>query len=339
METITLKDPLDMHLHLREGETLRLVAPYTARQFSGAVVMPNLKEPLRSTELVDSYKSAVIRACKGKGGDEKFIPFMTLFFHENLTRTELIKAKESGIKIVKLYPKGATTGSEAGVAEILTPRTLEVMGIMEELGLILSTHGESGGFVLEREAEFLAIYEHIARTFPRLKIIIEHMSDSRSLELIEKYENIFGTLTLHHLLFTLDDLLGGALNPHLFCKPIVKLPKDRDALLKAALSAHEKICFGSDSAPHPRTSKESAKGAAGIFSAPVLLPYLAELFYRHNSLSNLQGFVSDNAHKIYAIPRLNKEVKLIRDSYKIADEYSGFVPLDAGREISFRLDS
>lgn len=335
MERLTLIDPLDMHLHLREGETLKRVLPYTANLFSGAVAMPNLKTPLCTTQEVLSYKKNIEEACP----KERFTPFMTLFFHENLTLEELTLAQIEGIRIIKLYPKGSTTGSEAGVAQILTPKTLQILEEMQSLGLILSMHGESGGFVLEREFEFLSVYEEIARTFPKLQIIIEHMSDARSLERIERFSNLYGTLTLHHLLYTLDDLLGGALNPHLFCKPVLKLPRDREALQKAALSAHPKISFGSDSAPHPKEAKESAKGAAGIFSAPLLLPLLAELFERHGKLENLQAFVSDNAHRIYGITPLGKRVTLLQEESLIEEDYAGFISPEAGKRVRWRVES
>lgn len=334
MEKLTLLDPLDMHLHLREGETLRAVAPYTARHFSGAVVMPNLKEPLRSIALVESYRESVLAACQG----ERFSPFMTLFFHDELTKEELVSAKNRGIQIVKLYPKGSTTGSERGVAEILTPKTLQILAWMEDLGLILSTHGESAGFVLDREFEFLAIYERIATTFPRLKVIIEHMSDARSLDLLERVENLYGTITLHHLLYTIDEVIGGALNPHLFCKPIIKLPRDREALRRAAFGAHAKVSFGSDSAPHPRSAKESSKGAAGIFSAPILLSALAELFEAHGALENLQAFISDNAHQIYGITPLGKRLTLVKKPFVVAGDYAGFVPPEAGKTLAWSVE-
>ncbi len=333
MESLSLFDPLDMHVHLREGEMLQNVAPYTAGSFAQALVMPNLKEPLRAVEQVLAYKKAIKKAC----ANEHFEPLMTLFFHENLDRAELQKVKNAGIRVIKLYPKGSTTGSEAGVAQILTPKTLAILEAMQELGLILSVHGESSGFVLEREFEFLSVFEEIARTFPRLKIIIEHMSDARSLELLERFTNLYGTITLHHILYTLDDVIGGALRAHLFCKPTPKLPKDRDALLSSALNAHSKISFGSDSAPHLKGAKESAAGAAGIFSAPVLLAYLAEIFERHNRLENLQAFISDNAHKIYALPKMGKKVTLLKREWRVKEEYAGIVPLGAQRLMSWEV--
>lgn len=292
-ETITLKNPLDMHIHLREGEILNAVAPQSASAFSAALAMPNLKKPITTTKMALDYKSEILNATK----NTNFLPIMSLYLTDSLTKDELNLAKQNGIKILKLYPKGATTGAENGVADILDKKTLEIFEIAQNLGFILSIHGESNGFCMEREFEFGEIFAKIARNFPRLTIIMEHLSDSRSIALLERYSNLFATLTLHHISLDLDCVAGGALNPHYFCKPILKTPKDREALLSLALSAHPKVSFGSDSAPHLESAK--LKGAAGIFSAPILLPKLCEIFEAHNRLENLQKFISDNAFKIY----------------------------------------
>lgn len=294
--SITLHNPLDMHIHLREGEILRSVLPFSARYFSGALAMPNLKTPITNTQLALAYKEQIFHT-----SPDPFTPFLSIFLTPNLSSEELIQAKQAGIKILKLYPKGSTTGSEEGVAEILNDETLRLFELAQDLGFILSIHGESGGFCMEREYEFLSIFKRIAQDFPHLKTIIEHISDRRSLELIESYPNLYGTLTLHHITLSLDDVLGGMLNPHLFCKPMLKTPLDRDALAQAALNAHPKISFGSDSAPHLESTKLSGKGAAGIFSAPILLPALVEFFDSHNALDKLQAFISDNALANYDI--------------------------------------
>lgn len=292
-ETITLKNPLDMHIHLREGEILNAVAPQSVSVFSATLAMPNLKKPITTTKMALDYKNEILNATK----NTNFLPIMSLYLTDSLTKDELNLAKQNGIKILKLYPKGATTGAENGVADILDKKTLEIFEIAQNLGFILSIHGESNGFCMEREFEFGEIFAKIARNFPRLTIIMEHLSDSRSIALLERFSNLFATLTLHHISLDLDCVAGGALNPHYFCKPILKTPKDREALLSLALSAHPKVSFGSDSAPHLESAK--LKGAAGIFSAPILLPKLCEIFEAHNRLENLQKFISDNAFKIY----------------------------------------
>ncbi len=329
MNEIVLDSPLDMHLHLRDGEMLKKVARYTTDHFSGAIVMPNLNPPVDSVERMESYKREIFEA----SGSGNFIPYMALFFRDDLKESELIKAKESGSLIVKLYPKGATTNSESGSSEILSAENRRIFAMMQEVGLKLSIHGETNGFVMEREAEFLPIYEEIAREFPKLGVIIEHMSTKKALDSLKKYENLTATITLHHIELTLDDVMGGAFNPHHFCKPNVKTPEDRDALLEAALNADSKVCFGSDSAPHPREKKECARAAAGIFTTPIALPYLAHIFDKHGKIENLQKFVSDNARAIYGITPLKKEVKLFKKDMVIEEGYNGIVPMGAGRTI------
>lgn len=321
MEKITLYNPLDMHAHLRQGAMLESVLPYSSLPFSALLAMPNLAPPLFSVDMVLAYKKEILRLVlesqkngaflNGNNGncirlqnlDSKntpyFTPLMSLYISENLNESELQKAARNGIKILKLYPKGATTNSADGLSEILTPKFLKLLDIAQNLNMILSIHGESGGFSMEREAEFLPIFTRLANDFPRLKIIIEHLSDRRSIECIHAHSNLFGTITLHHMLLSLDDILGARLNPFAFCKPIVKTPQDRDAILQTALSGDSKFSFGSDSAPHSIESK--LQGAAGIFSAPIALQGLCDLFDKHNALENLQKFVSDNAMEIYDI--------------------------------------
>jgi dihydroorotase len=236
---------------------------------------------------------------------------------------------------VKLYPAGVTTNSAAGVTDLgaIEP-TLESM---QRLGIPLLVHGETHGFVLDREAEFLPIYERLARAFPRLTIVMEHITTRQAVELLERHDNLFATITLHHLLITLDDVAGGLLSPHLFCKPIAKRPEDRDALLAAVLGAHPKVMFGSDSAPHPRHSKESAGCAAGVFSAPVALPLLAQQFEQHDALANLQAFVSDNARRIYGIAPPRKVVTLERARWRVPERYGDVVPFWAGEELEWQM--
>ncbi|MCH5313044.1 MAG: dihydroorotase [Helicobacter sp.] len=334
---ITLHNPMDMHLHLREGEMLEAVLPFSAKPFSAAVVMPNLKIPITTTALAIAYKEHILSLSTCD-----FTPLVTLFLTPELTKEELVSAKKAGVRILKLYPKGATTGSEGGVKDILCDKTLQVFALAEELGFILSIHGESNGFCMEREFEFLPIFAYIAEHFPKLRIIIEHLSDRRSLALLEKYDNLFATLTLHHITLSLDDLCGGMLNPHHFCKPMLKTKKDQQALLEAALKAHPKISFGSDSAPHLKSAKLSHKGAAGIFSAPALLPALAELFESHNALDYLQSFVSDRAIAIYDLQDYApKTITLEKAPFTIPQHINSplgaIVPFLAGESLSWRI--
>ncbi|HWQ12583.1 MAG TPA: dihydroorotase [Roseiflexaceae bacterium] len=326
---LELDAPLDMHLHLREGELLALVAPLSARSFAGAVVMPNLVPPVDSLARLEGYRAAVRAAAAG----HTFEPYMTLFFR-GYSEEELVAAKEHIIG-VKLYPAGVTTNSAAGVQNL--DDALPTLAAMERLGIPLLVHGETHGFVLEREAEFLPVYGRLARRFPRLTIVMEHITTRQAAALLDEHPNLYATVTLHHLLITLDDVAGGLLRPHLFCKPIAKRPEDRDALLAAALRPHPKLMFGSDSAPHPRHAKESAGCAAGVFSAPVALPLLAELFERYGALDRLQQFVSGNARRIYGLTPPAKTVALEKRPWRVPARYGDVVPFRAGEELSWQV--
>ena len=228
---ITLHSPLDMHLHLRDGNMLKNVAPLSSRDFAGGVIMPNLIPPVTTIEDVKAYRERIMEAIV----EDDFEPFMTLFFKSDYDYDFLKEAKKY-IKAIKLYPAGITTNSEGGISSIDVDELRETLEAMSELEIPLCIHGESNGFVMDREKEFIPIYEKLAKAFPNLKIIMEHITTKDSVEALKKYENLYATITLHHLLITLDDVAGGLLKPHLFCKPIAKRPEDRDALLKLALS-------------------------------------------------------------------------------------------------------
>mgnify|MGYP003444599207 FL=1 len=337
-KTFILNEPLDMHLHLRDGDMLRLVAPLTSNSFSGALVMPNLVPPVTTKEALLSYKKRIIESCK----DDNFTPYMTLFFQNNYSFEFLEDIKDEIIGI-KLYPAGITTNSETGVSsmdiEVLRP-TLENMS---RLGIPLCIHGETNGFVMDREKEFMPIYESLAIAFPNLKIVMEHITTKDAVELLDKYSNLYATVTLHHLLITLDDVAGGMLDPHLFCKPIAKRPEDRNALLNAALKAHPKLMFGSDSAPHPKHKKECCGCAAGVFTSPIALQVLVELFEKHDSLDNLNDFVSNNAKKIYGLNIKDKTIKLVKKDFIVPAIYEykdeKVVPMYAGKTLSWSIDS
>lgn len=330
---LTIKSPLDMHLHLRDGKMLKNVAPWSARYFSGGLIMPNLVEPITTQKALMEYKKRILQAC----GDDSFEPYMTLFFKNDYTR-EFLEENRDKITAIKLYPSGITTNSDGGVKSMDIKTLSPVLEVMSELEILLCVHGESDGFVMDREKEFGKTYIKLAKAFPNLKIIMEHITTAYSVGLLEKYDNLFATITLHHLYITLDEVAGGVLRPHLFCKPIAKRPEDREALLKAATSAHPKVMFGSDSAPHPIHAKESCGCAAGIFTAPLALPALAQLFEVRNALENLQAFVSDNACKIYNIKPLKKEICLINEPMEVANSYGDVVPMFAGETLKWRVD-
>ena len=328
-----LTAPLDMHLHLRDGEMLENIAKSSAKTFSGAIIMPNLVPPVSTKAEVVAYKKRIMAAM----GDEKFTPFMTLFFKPNYDKAFLESVRDE-ITAIKLYPAGITTNSEGGVSGFDVEELRPALEAMSELNIPLCVHGETNGFVMDREAEFVSIYERLASAFPKLKIIMEHITTKASVEALDKHENLYATITIHHLLITLDDVAGGMLQPHLFCKPIAKRPEDREALLKVALEAHPKVMFGSDSAPHPREAKEACGCAAGVFTAPIALQLLAELFETKNSsVEKLQAFISGNAQTIYDISPMQKVVTLEKKPFKVPSDYNGVVPMYANVEIAYSV--
>ncbi len=346
MKSHTLLMPLDMHLHLRDGTMLETVAPLSSYSFSGAVIMPNLVPPVRTKEEVVAYRERIlaVTGCLADEDDfgldetesDHFEPLMTLFY-QHYPRDFLEEVRDE-IFGIKLYPAGITTNSEGGVSsfdlDAMRP-TLEAMAALE---IPLLIHGETDGFVMDREAEFMSIYEMLASNFPDLRIVMEHITTRAAVDMLDRYANLYATITLHHLLITLDDVAGGMLKPHLFCKPIAKRPEDREALLQVALEAHPKVMFGSDSAPHPQSKKEACGCAAGVFTAPIALQVLCELFDRHGRLDNLQAFVSDNAQRIYGLCPEFKEVTLVERPFVVPQRYGDVVPMYAGETIGWSIE-
>lgn len=332
MQTLLLTMPLDMHVHLRDGEMLSIVAPLTSYTFSGAIVMPNLVPPVTTIEAVKEYRHRIKMAMES----DDFEPYMTLFY-QHYSR-EFLESARDHITAVKIYPSGATTNSEGGVVNFDIEPMRETLEAMSDLGIVLCVHGETMGFVMDREAEFMSVYEKLAINFPKLKIIMEHITTREAVDMLDRYENLYATITVHHLMITLDDVAGGMLRPHLFCKPIAKRPHDRDALLKVALEAHPKVMFGSDSAPHPKHAKESCGCGAGVFTAPIALQLLCEIFEKHNKLDNLQAFISDNAQRIYGICAEYKEVVLSKKEFVVPEMYGEVVPMRAGETLTWSIE-
>ncbi len=333
MKTHTILMPLDMHLHLRDGVMLENIAPLTAYSFSGAIIMPNLVPPVSNKEEVKAYKERIMAAVP----NDYFEPYMTLFY-KNYDKAFLEDVVDE-ITAIKLYPAGITTNSEGGVSSFNIQEMRETLEAMSDLGIPLCVHGETDGFVMDREAEFMSIYELLASNFPNLKIIMEHITTKAAVDMLDKFDNLYATITVHHLLLTLDDVVGGMMMPHLFCKPIAKRPEDLDALLTVALAAHPKVMFGSDSAPHPQHKKEACGCAAGVFTAPIALQLLCEIFDQYGKLDNLQAFVSDNAQNIYGICPEFKEVVLENRPFKVPENYSNVVPMYAGETIGWAIES
>ena len=262
---------------------------------------------------------------------------MTLFY-QNYDRAFLESVKNE-LFAIKLYPAGITTNSSTGVKDFDLKHLKPTLEAMSELEIPLLVHGETNDFVLDREANFAKIYEKLATSFPKLRIVMEHITTKALCELLKRHENLYATITLHHLMLTLDDVMGDKLRPHLFCKPIAKRAEDREALCELAFSGFERVMFGSDSAPHPRSEKECCGCAAGVFSAPVAISLLAQLFEENSNEKNLQKFISDNAIKAHRLEfKEEKIIRLVKKEWIVPKNYGEVVPFFAEKTLKWQVE-
>lgn len=330
MKTLTLPLPDDFHVHLRQGELLKNYAKTVAKEFGRILVMPNTVPPIASAENVRDYYAQI------KSAAPQLDLLMTFKLNAKISADELVKMKEAGVVAGKYYPAGVTTNSEDGVSEFES--IFPVVAEMEKLGLVLCIHGEEpSAFCLDREKEFIRRVEILAERFPKLRIVFEHLSTAAAVEAVKRLPaNIAATITAHHLIHTLDDVIGGSLQPHHFCKPLPKRPEDRKALREAAFSGNPKFFFGSDSAPHAQSKKECCCGAAGVYSAPVAIPVLIQLFESANALDKLPNFIAGFGADFYGIPRPTKTVTYINSPWTVPANVDGAVPLFANQTLNWQ---
>ena len=341
MQKLTLTRPDDWHLHLRDTEALKAVLPHTVRQFARAIVMPNLKPPVRSLADAKAYRDRIIAVIPA---GKKFEPLMTLYLTDNTTPEEIIKAKESEfVKAVKYYPAGATTNSESGVTDIR--KCDRVFETMQDVDMPLLLHGEATHKdidVFDREKVF--IEQHLIplkQRFPKLRIVLEHITTSDAVKFVLANDNIGATITPQHLLFNRNSIFKGGIRPHFYCLPILKRETHRQALLEAATSGNPKFFLGTDSAPHSRNRKESDCGCAGCYSALHAMELYAEAFESVDALDKLEAFASFYGPDFYQLPRNTEQITLLKTTWRIPDEVpfteSGLVPLRAGEEITWQM--
>jgi dihydroorotase len=331
-DAFAIPRPDDFHVHLRRGPSLAAYASRTAEVFGRALVMPNTLPPVRSAADIAAYRSEIGAAVPGSG----FVPLMSFKLHAGMGPEAVRACAAAGAIAGKYYPAGATTNAEDGIAD---PRDIEAeLAAMEDCGLVLSIHGEAPDApVLEREAAFLPVVEGLLSRHASLKIVLEHISTRESLDFLRSGPSrLAASVTAHHLALCLDELLGGALDPHLFCKPVLKGSAHRDALREAVLGGEERLFFGSDSAPHPRAAKEGRKAASGIY-APTALPWLAGFFEDGRGprgeawTESLASFVSAKGAAFYGLEPPRAFLQLHREEWTVAEELDGAVPLFAGR--------
>ena len=341
MQKLTLTRPDDWHLHVRDGEVLKAVLPHTVRQFSRAIIMPNLKPPVRSVADAAAYRDRIIAAIPA---GKQFEPLMTLYLTDNTTPQDIIAAKASQfVKAVKYYPAGATTNSDSGVTDIR--RCDPVFDAMQQVNMPLLLHGEvtdQGVDVFDREKVF--IEKHLIplkQRFPNLRIVLEHITTADAVQFVLAATHVGATITPQHLLFNRNILFKGGIRPHFYCLPILKHEVHRQAILQAATSGNPKFFLGTDSAPHARDRKENACGCAGCYSALHALELYAEAFESVKALDKLEAFASFHGPDFYQLPRNTEQITLIKSPWRIPDEVplpeSELVPLRAGEEMMWQM--
>ena len=340
--TLTLIQPDDWHLHLRDGALLADVVPHTARQFARAIVMPNLKPPVTTVALAAAYRDRILAVLPA---GSKFEPLMTLYLTEKTSAAEIAAAKASGfVHAVKYYPAGATTNSDAGVTQI--DKAFGALEAMQKHDLPLLVHGETTSQdvdIFDRERSFIdTTLAQIRHQFPALRLVFEHITTREAAQYVsEAPANVAATITAHHLLYNRNAIFLGGMRPHYYCLPVLKREDHRVALVKAATGGSPKFFLGTDSAPHARGLKEHACGCAGCYTAHAALELYAEAFEAAGALDKLEGFASFHGPDFYRLPRNTAKITLKRESWTPPAEYrfggETLVPLRAGEALHWRL--
>jgi dihydroorotase len=342
MDQLVLTRPDDWHLHVRDGDAMRAVLPFTTRQFGRAIIMPNLAPPVVTTTHAQAYRERLL-AVVPEG--DRFEPLMTLYLTDDTPPEEIARARASGqVAGVKLYPAGATTNSASGVTDIR--RCDAALAEMERLGLPLLIHGEvthDHVDIFDREAVFIdEVLIPLVGRFPGLRVVFEHITTADAAQFVQEAPaHVGATITAHHLLFNRNHLLVGGVRPHNYCLPVLKRERHRQALVAAATSGNPKFFLGTDSAPHARSTKENSCGCAGAFTAPAALELYAQAFETAGCLERLEAFASHFGPDFYGMPRNTDTISLRRESWQVPAAYpyldEQIVPFLAGETLNWRL--
>jgi dihydroorotase len=340
--SLTIRRPDDWHVHLRDGDMLKAVVGYTARQFRRAIVMPNLKPPVTTPAMARAYRDRILAALP-EGTD--FDPLITCYLTDTTNPDELAEGFHSGaFAAAKLYPANATTNSAHGVSDIA--ELYPVLARMEKIGMPFLVHGEVTDHdvdVFDREAVFIdRIFSRIVKDFPGLRTVFEHITTKEAADFVlAAGPNIAATITPQHLHISRNDMLVGGIRPHLYCLPIVKREVHRLALRKAATSGSPKFFLGTDTAPHAIETKEASCGCAGVFNAPYAIESYAAVFDEDGALDRLEAFASLNGPAFYRLPVNADTITLVRGGEKVPDSIpaagSQLVPFHAGETLGWRL--
>ncbi len=343
MQTLTITQADDWHLHLRNGNMLQNVIAHSAKQFQRAMIMPNLQPPITSVELALEYHAQILQSLPS---NSSFEPLMSLYLTAETPITEVAKvAACNATQAFKLYPAGATTNSAAGVKNLTSIYPL--LAAMQQQQVPLLIHGEVTDpktDIFDRERLFIEQdLIPIVAEFPELKIVLEHITTTEAVQFVESMpDNIGATITPQHLHFNRNALFVGGIQPHNYCLPILKRESHRQSLIKAAISGNPKFFLGTDSAPHLQTNKENACGCAGCYSAPVAIELYAEIFSQEHALDKLEGFASWYGADFYNLPRNKTSMTLQQQTWTIPESYpvssqGNLIPLKAGASLNWKL--
>ena len=338
---LVLRQPDDWHVHLRDGEMLKVVAPYTARQFARAIVMPNLVPPVTTTAAAIAYRERILAAAATPG----FTPLLTVYLTDTIDPQEIENGFAQGVfAAAKLYPAHATTNSAYGVTDIAKIR--RALEAMQRVGMPLLVHGEvtdRAVDIFDREEAFIErVMTKLMRDFPALKIVFEHITTQDAADFVrEGPATIAATITPHHLEINRNAIFEGGIRPHMYCLPIAKRELHRQALRRAATSGNAKFFLGTDTAPHAVHTKEAACGCAGIFNAPFAIESYAKVFEEEGALDRLEAFASLNGPRFYGLAPNERRVVLVRDDNAVPDviEHGAIrlVPFHAGAKLAWRI--
>lgn len=339
--SLTIIQPDDWHLHLRDGAVLTRTVADTANQFARAIIMPNLTPPVTNTAMATEYKARIDAQATG------LEPLMTLYLTDNTSAEDILAAHASGIvKAVKLYPAGATTNSAAGVTAM--ENVFEAIATMEEVGMPLLVHGEithAEVDIFDREKGFIDTQLiPLLERFPKLNLVFEHITTKEAAEFVQTTSYKVGaTITPQHLMYNRNNLLVGGVKPHLYCLPVLKRNTHQQALQDAVISGNARFFLGTDSAPHAQGAKESACGCAGCYSAPAAIELYAQVFEDLGILDKLEAFASLNGPAFYGLPQNEKTITLVQQDWQVPAslDYAGdtIIPLAAGETLRWKLQA
>ena len=342
MDKITLIQPDDWHLHLRDNQALKTTVPAAARGFGRGIIMPNLTPPVTNVNRASDYRERIL-AQRPEGSDWQ--PLMVLYLTDNTSPDDIIAAANSGfIYGCKYYPAGATTNSDSGVTNLNNMDA--VFETMQEVGMVLQMHGEVTTpdiDIFDREAVFIERHlRPLVAKFPRLKMVMEHITTKQGAEFVlSAGNNVAASITPQHLMHNRNDMLVGGIRPHLFCLPILKRDIHQQALIRVATSGSHKVFLGTDSAPHAQGDKESACGCAGCFSHHAAIELYAEVFEQAGALDKLEAFASTNGPDFYGLPYNPVTIELKKQPWQLPDsvpfEDTQVIPLGAGTTLNWKL--